>query len=193
MSMDTMEIIYLICFFLGLGFAVISGLLSGVFSGGAEAHVDVGGGHGAMDPTGAPDGTLHFTPLSPVTIAMFISSFGGTGIICYKLFELKSPLVHIPISAASGFVVAGIVFYIFYKVFSVTAGSSEARVAEVVGQDAEVTVPIPANGLGEIAYIVRESRYTNPARSIDGKEIPAHAQVKIVKLVGNTYVVQKSQ
>ena len=43
--MTGLEIAYLICFFLGLGFAVISALLSGVFAGG-DAHVD---GSGAPD------------------------------------------------------------------------------------------------------------------------------------------------
>ena len=32
---------------------------------------------------------------------------------------------------------------------------------------------------------------TNPAQSEDGKELPAQTLVKIVKLSGTTYVVQK--
>jgi hypothetical protein len=46
--------------------------------------------------------------------------------------------------------------------------------------------------MGEIAYVVRGSRYTNPARTADGKELPAGLAVKIVKQAGNIYIVQKA-
>jgi len=198
--MEIIEIVYLVCFFLGLGFAIISGLLSGVFSGGAEAHVDVGGGgdvdmgggHGDAGHGAAMDGTVHFSPMSPVVLAMFIATFGGSGIIFKKVLAL--PLAaHIPLALVSALGIAACVFYLFYKVFAITQSSSEAHASEVIGMEAEVTVPIPNGGLGEIAYTIAGSRYTNPARTGDGKELPAHAMVKIVKLVGNTYIVQKSQ
>src|SRR6185503_10514816 len=41
-TMELVDIVYLASFFLGLGFAVVSALMSGVFSGGAEAHVGAG-------------------------------------------------------------------------------------------------------------------------------------------------------
>ena len=54
-------------------------------------------------------------------------------------------------------------------------------------------MPIPHLGLGEIAYTLRERRLTNPAKTVDGKELPAQTAVKIVKLVGNTYFVEKAK
>jgi hypothetical protein len=54
-------------------------------------------------------------------------------------------------------------------------------------------VSIPNNGLGEIAYTVRGTRLTNSAQSADGKELPARLTVKILKQVGNTYIVEKIQ
>ena len=63
----------------------------------------------------------------------------------------------------------------------------------MIGQEAEVTVPIPHVGLGEIAYTIGETRYTNPAKTADAKELPANARVKIIDLVGGTYIVQKIQ
>ncbi len=185
--MDGIELIYLVCFFLGLGFAIVSGLLSGVFSGGAEAHADGGGAHG-----GHGDGAVHFSPLSPVTLATFISTFGGAGYIGRNLLHWPAYL-HLPLAAVSGFGVAGLVFLVFYKLFSVTQASSGARAEEVLGLEAEVTVPIPHDGLGEVAYTVAGLRHTNSARTADGKELPARTMVKIVKQVGNTYIVQKSQ
>jgi hypothetical protein len=46
-------------------------------------------------------------------------------------------------------------------------------------------------GLGEVAYVLRGSRYTNPAKTVDGKELPVNTLVKIVNQVGTTFIVQK--
>ncbi len=192
MGMEWIEVVYLVCFFLGLGFAIISGLLSGVFSGGADAHVDVGGGDVDGAHAGAMDGTVHFSPMSPVVLSMFVATFGGAGIIFKKVLDL--PLgAHIPLALVSALGVAGAVFYLFYKIFEASQSSSEARASEVIGKVAEVTVPIPHEGLGEIAYTIAGSRYTNPARTADGKELPTHTPVRVIRIVGNTYIVQKIQ
>lgn len=194
MGTDVMEFLYLVCFFLGLGFAVLSALLSGLFSGHGGAHMDGGvhgnvhGGHVHVD-TG--DGTVHYSPLSPVTIAMFISTFGGVGILM-KRFVDPHVYVHIPVAAVSAFAVAGVVSYIFYKILATTQSTSQPKPEEAIGLEAEVTVPIPNHGLGEIAYTVRGTRFTNPAQSQDGKELPARLAVKIVRQVGNTYIVEKA-
>jgi membrane protein implicated in regulation of membrane protease activity len=123
---------------------------------------------------------------------MFIATLGGSGIIFKKLLGWPAYL-HLPLSAISGVAVAGSVAYLFWKLLSGTQGSSQARAEEAIGLDAEVTVPIPHDGLGEITYTVAGLRYVNPARTADGKELPARAIVKIVKQVGNTYLVQKAQ
>mgnify|MGYP001562697653 CR=1 FL=1 len=191
MGNDVFEFVYLCCFFVGLGFAILSALMSGVFSGGAEAHVDSVGGH--VDAPGmAHDGPVHFSPLSPVTLAMFIATFGGTGILMKKLLNLP-PIVHVPVAGVSGIVVGLAVSWFFYKVMVKTQSSSHARTEEAIGAEAEVTVPIPHEGLGEIAYTLRGTRLTNPARTADGKELPARTSVKVVKQVGNTFIVQKLQ
>jgi membrane protein implicated in regulation of membrane protease activity len=197
MGTDVLEFIYLVCFFLGLGFAVLSALLAGVFGGHAGPHVDAGGVHvdlaashtdGMHGP--ATDGTVHFSPLSPVSIALFITTFGGIGLLLKK-FGLP-PFVQLSAGMVSGILVGGAVSYAFFRVMQVTQASSHARAGEEIGIEAEVTVPIPNEGLGEIAYVVRGTRFTNPARTVDGKELPAHVTVKIVKQAGNTYYVQKA-
>jgi membrane protein implicated in regulation of membrane protease activity len=194
MGTDVLEFIYLVCFFLGLGFAVLAALLSGLFSGHVGAHMDGGlhdahGGHAHVDTS---DGTVHYSPLSPVTIAMFISTFGGVGILM-KRFVDPHLYVHLPIAAVAAFAVAGVVSYIFYKILATTQSTSQPRAGEAIGLEAEVTVSIPNNGLGEIAYTVRGTRLTNTAQSADGKELPARLTVKILKQVGNTYIVEKIQ
>jgi len=191
MGTDVLEFIYLVCFFLGLGFALLSGLLAGVFTGHAEAHIDSAphmDGGGALEGAHSA-GNVHYSPLSPVTIAMFVSTFGGIGIL---MKNAGFPLyVHIPVAAFSGIIVGGLVSYAFYRIMLATQASSHARANEAIGIEAEVTIPIPHVGLGEVAYVLRGSRYTNPAKTVDGKELPAATVVKIVNQVGTTFIVQK--
>jgi membrane protein implicated in regulation of membrane protease activity len=197
MGTDVLEFIYLVAFFLGLGFAVLSALLSGVFSGHLGPHMDVGGSHvdlGGVHADGthlAPtEGTVQYQPLSPVSVALFATTFGAVGLILKRLGQ--PPIVQVPAAAASGLLVGGLVAYAFYRVMKATEGSSHAREGEEIGLLAEVTVSIPAGGMGEIAYVVRGSRFNSPARSADGRDVPAGAGVRIVSRSGNAYLIQKA-
>ena len=51
---------------------------------------------------------------------------------------------------------------------------------------------IPAGGFGEIAYVARGTRFNSTARSIDGKEVPRNATVRIKRIVGNTCYVKRT-
>src|SRR5207245_2778132 len=128
--------------------------------------------------------------LSPVSLALFVTTFGGVGLLLKKLGFPS--LVQLPVGVVSGFIVGGAVSYAFFRIVQSTQASSHARAGEEIGIEAEVTVSIPNGGLGEIAYVVRGTRYTNPARTADGKELPARVTVKIIKQAGNTYIVQKA-
>ena len=197
--------VYLICFLIGLVFALISAVTSGVLGGdhdvtggGAEAS-DAGGGD-AGDAGGADVGAAdahgshmpEFAPLSPVTIFTFITSFGGAGMVLTRIDATNNPFLHVPLSVIAGFSGAAVVFAIFNKIFSATQSSSEARVATLIGLSATVTTPIPENGLGEIAYVVGGSRYNSPAREESGQAVPIGAEVKIARIVGGTYYVKKA-
>ncbi|HEX7898455.1 MAG TPA: hypothetical protein VF950_11890 [Planctomycetota bacterium] len=188
--MDGIEIAYWIVGLLGFGFAVVSGLMAGVFSGAAEAHVDVGGHH--VDMGHGAEGHVHFPILSPVTLSLAAVGFGGAGLILKKVF-LWPPLMHIGGALICATLTALVVAYLLYKVFSVTQASSHGTAEEAVGLPAEVTVALPHQGLGEIAFTLRGTRMLNPAQSVDGKELPPGTQVKIVKLVGHHYVVEKAK
>ncbi|MBI5359421.1 MAG: hypothetical protein HZA48_02435 [Planctomycetes bacterium] len=207
------EMVYAICFFMGFVYAILTALLSGIFSGchdvdagGADAGgmdaggADAGGAAGGMDghvsvdgqaiSTGEmPDhGLIQFSPFSPIVVAMFISSFGASGIICKQIFNL--PLYwHLPISLATGFAIAGGTFLMFSKLFRATQSSSEAQSSDLIELEAEVITPVPDKGVGEIAYYVKGSRYTAPAKSFTGNPINNHVHVIIKKVVGTTFFV----
>lgn len=206
---------YILCFFIGFFYAIVSGILSGVF-GGADADasgvdvdvgdVDIGGADVDVDvdagdidvgdhDVGAADadsGGLHLSPLSPVTIAMFTSSFGAIGAILTKFSPgLGTPLT-LGFAIVSGLIIAGFTMYFFWRLFRSTQESSEARVSDMIGLDAEVITAIPAEGFGEIAYVARGTRFNSTARSIGGKEIPSNATVKIKRVVGSVCYVKRT-
>ena len=182
--MSTIELVYVGALVLGVGFTVLSGLMAGVFSGSAEAQVDGGDlGHGA-------EGAVDFPLLSPVTLSMFVATFGGAGLVFMK--ALNWPFAgHLGGALLAATALGLGTATLLYKLFKATAAGTAPDGSEAIGQDAEVTLAIPHAGLGEIAYVIRGSRFTSPARCVDGKELPATTPVKIVQLVGTTYLVEK--
>jgi hypothetical protein len=202
--------LYLFCFCIGLFYAIFTGVFSGLLGGhGGEAggdHGDAGGhgdiGHhgdvsgeggdvahqGAATASAVAHGEVHFSPLSPIVVAMFLVTFGAVGMITSSALGLAAWL-SVGISVVCGFAAAGLTFLLVYKVIQATQASSEATVAGLVGETAEVITAIPRDGLGEIAYVARGARYTAPARSETGATIPIFTAVVIRRIAGNTFYV----
>jgi len=199
---------YWICFISGVIYATIAALLGGVFGfehgGGMEgggfdgaghdfgtAH-DVGAGHGEAHAGGAA-GEVAISPLSPMTIATFSTVFGGTGLILTKMFKYGL-FISLPAALLAGLIVGWGVFYFFYRVFAAVQASSEVQMGATVGLVGEVTVAIPRDGVGEVAYVTLGGRYTSIARSDTGPPIERHTPVNITRVIGNTvYVVPADQ
>ena len=209
--------LFLFCFCIGLFYAIFTGVFTGLFGGHGEAsggHGDLGGGHGdaggghgdvghgdagghgadagheagAGAQSAVAHGEVHFSPLSPIVVAMFLVAFGAAGMITNG--ALGWPIwLSVSISTVAGLAVAALTFLLFYKLVQATQASSEATVAGLVGEAAEVITAIPRDGLGEIAYVSRGSRYTAPARSDTGMTIPVFSPVVIRRIAGNTYYV----
>jgi hypothetical protein len=73
--------------------------------------------------------------------------------------------------------------------FSRTQSSSEARVSTLIGTVATVITPIPASGVGEIAYVQAGSRYTAPARTENAQPLAGGKLVKITRIAGSQFYV----
>ncbi len=197
---------YWLCLLVGIGYTLVAGLLGGV-SGvaghaghfghmgghGATSH-DYGvgghGGHGSTSPS-SPEhgGNVIFGPFSPLVIAFFLTCFGGTGLIFSRLPGLLS-VFSLPIAVASGFVLAWLLITVFNKFIGSMQSSSEVHLGSLIGADAEVTVAVPSNGIGEIAYVAMGSRCVAPARSDEAQDIPRFASVRVTRLVGNIFYVR---
>ncbi len=193
----SLELAYLICLCLGLFYGFFAGLFSwfgGHFGGGDQdmdspGHTDAEVSQMGHEP-GTADSGMHISPFSPVVVSIFMVSFGGTGLATIQMFGWR--LGSLAVAAPSGFVMGAMAFAFFNRIFKALQGSSEPTVQESVGKEAEVITPIPADGLGEIAYVRRGSRFTASARAEGGVAIPNRSVVTISRIVGNTYYVKRS-
>ncbi|MBI3878489.1 MAG: NfeD family protein [Verrucomicrobia bacterium] len=182
-------LVYLICFGVGLLFTLVSALMSHGFGHDATGHDTGGGTDGHAEAGFGSHDMPGFAALSPTTIASFVTAFGGLGMIFSKIGATQSAWVSVPLAALGGFAIAACVLWLFRAVFRSTQGSSESRVATLVGMTATVITAIPANGVGEIAYVQSGSRYTAPARAENGVPLGNGATVKITRIVGTQFYV----
>ncbi|MCX6924735.1 MAG: hypothetical protein NT154_16205 [Verrucomicrobia bacterium] len=179
--------VYAVCFGVGLLFAIVSAFLGHLF-GGHDAHVDVGtGGHAeaGFQDTGMPG----LSPFSPTTITAFLTAFGGLGLIFSKIEVTRSPWISAPLALMGALIIAAGVVSLFGTLFHKVDSSSESHVATLVGMSATVITPIPADGMGEIAYVQAGTRYSAPARNERGTPVAGGQTVKIVRVVGSQFYV----
>jgi membrane protein implicated in regulation of membrane protease activity len=181
-------IIYTICLVAGLIFTVFSAIVGHLFGGHGDVHVGTGG---HADSGLGQDGVPGISFLSPTVLASFITAFGALGLIFSKIGLTGSAWINAPLSFVGALAVAAVVFWLINMMFKKTEGSSESRVARLIGHPAAIITPIPENGVGEISYTQAGSRYTAAARSEKGGSIPGGQTVKITRIVGTQFFVEQ--
>jgi membrane protein implicated in regulation of membrane protease activity len=135
-------------------------------------------------------GSVGVSPLSPITIASFVTSFGGLGLIGTQLLDI-SESASLFFAGAGAAAIAGGMFLFYSRVLVAGQGSSAVQLRNVSGKKAEIITPIPKNGLGQIAFVTRGTRTTWSARSVDGEPVPRGAIVTIKTVTGNTAIVSR--
>jgi len=185
------ETFYLICFVVGFAYTAFSFL-----SGTLHFHVHVPhhfhGGHGAGHSGG---GSHHssFGIFNPMTIAVFLAWFGGTG---YLLVHLRHIWVFagLALSTLSGLVGAGIVFVFAAKYFMAHESSLDPMDFEMVGVLGKVSGRIRSRGTGEIIFEQEGARKACAARSEEGDEIARGEEVVVTRFdQGVAYVRRWSE
>jgi hypothetical protein len=152
---------------------------------GADTHVDIGASHapGHVGPGVHPThgeastglGDLHVGPFSPMSIALFLTGFGGMGLIV-NAFNLPNNL-GVPtsilgglISLVTGLLISAIVILMLNKFFEMTSSSSGYSINEVIGKPAVVDIPMDGERTGEISYNAGHATRNDPARPLDKKD-----------------------
>jgi membrane protein implicated in regulation of membrane protease activity len=168
----------------GLLFLLIMLFVGDLFGGDHEFHVDHDASmdHADVSEGGGP------SIFSARIMASFLTAFGVGGVVA-RYYDLSHP-------AASGVgIVAGIVLsalvYQFARILYGQQASSEVRMTSLVGQAAEVTVGIPAGGVGQVTLTFGGERTMQIARSSESRPIPPGTEVKITGLLGDSVVVER--
>ncbi|MBN1137085.1 MAG: NfeD family protein [Anaerolineae bacterium] len=205
-SVNTLNCVYFGLFLLGVGYAIfilISGGLSDIDMPNVDvdipqinlpgdvdipgADIHLGGPEVAAGGLDMPD--VSVSPLSPITIASFVTAFGGIGVITSQFFKID-PRWSLVWATGGALVLSGLMF-LFYSQFLIRSqGSSEVRASELIGLPAEVSVPIGEGVTGQVAYATKAGRMLSMAKAVDGREIPRGQLVKIVRVVGPIVLVR---
>ncbi|MFZ5351168.1 MAG: NfeD family protein [Bacillota bacterium] len=201
--------LFQVCFFTGLFYTVISFVLGQIFE-------FAGGGGGETDAVidmdldvdldmdldasadmastvemtaGAELPNVTVSPIKPIVIASFITVFGGVGIICIKKgFTML-------MAFAAALALAALISYCIFRFIVVplyrAQNTSTVSRKELKGGLAKVTLTIKGSSYGKILYKVNGNTYTAPARSVDNTDIENGANVVIIDIEKNTFLVKK--
>ncbi len=189
-----LNLIYFALLAVGVIYAVI------ILIGGGLGHLHIPGldfnvdGHhiGPVHLGGPEAPEVQLPSLSPVTVASFVTAFGAFGLIATSLFE-ASGRASLLWAVAGGLVVAVIAHFAFGYFLIAPQGSSEVRVKDMLGTVAEVITPIPADNVGEVAFVAQGGRVTYTAKSAGGVPIARGTTVIIEKVAGGVAVVRPQE
>ena len=182
--------LFQVCFLTGALYTLISFLLGHLldFSGGhidTDLNIDTGGDvdfHGHMSGASV-------SPLKPVTIAAFITVFGGVGMI----LQSKSYSIWVSLVAAAllGLAVAFLLYRFLIVPLSKAQSTSAVSQASLVGSLAHVALSMEAESFGRLKYVVEGNTYSAPCKSIDGKAIAKGVPVVIIDIKKNIFYVKE--
>jgi membrane protein implicated in regulation of membrane protease activity len=174
-------IIYATIAAVGFLFLLIMLFVGELFGGDHEwsAH-DVPTDHVEADHGGGP------SIFSARIMAAFVASFGVGGVVA-RYYRFTHPASS-GVGVVSGLALSSIV-YQFAKFLYSQQASSEMRMSTLVGQFAEVSVSIPAGGVGQVALTFGGERTEHVARTADGRALTRGAEVVITGLRGEGVVV----
>jgi membrane protein implicated in regulation of membrane protease activity len=119
-------------------------------------------------------------------MAAFLTAFGVGGVVG-RYYGLPHPAAS-GIGVLAGVVMAGLV-YQFAKVLHSQQASSEVRVSSLIGKLAEVSVSIPASGVGQVVVIASGERTEHIARGANGVAVPRGTEVVVTGLRGDSLIV----
>jgi membrane protein implicated in regulation of membrane protease activity len=127
--------------------------------------------------------------LSPMTISIFSAFFGLTGLCAGKLFPMLGAFTLIP-AILMGIVVTSLLMTAFTWAFLKSSVSTNARIDDLIGQIAEVCVPIKEGRTGEITCVMNSKRYNYPATG-SGNSFSSGTRVMISDFENGVVKVEK--
>lgn len=176
--------VFIGCLTFGVAFSILSIFLGAHGHGSFDHGGGAGGHHVGADSTDSP------SPLNPLVISSAVTGFGAVGLIAKTGFAMGDILSTI-VSLGFAGIVGIVMFYGVVKFMYGSQSNSVFSLSELVDAEAEILIPIPKNGLGEITYVINGVRSNLSARSITGEEIQRGSAVIIREVEGNIALVQR--
>lgn len=166
--------IYWGCLIFGVLFAVVTVLLGDLFSNAL---------HGMLD-------FLSVDFLRPVVIATAVTVWGGAGILLTEYTSFPAVLTGFA-AAICAILVSALVYIGYVRPMNRSETSIGYSMKELAGRVVEVSVPIPANGYGEVLLRGGIGNTNEIAASFDQTDIQAGTKVVVVEVKDNTLYVSR--
>lgn len=173
-----MKTVFEVMFYTGVLYALVSFVLGEIFHfADFHMHMDLDGDMSSFS----------VSPIKPITIAGFVTVFGGIGLMCLKLG--KGTIFAVLVAAASALVASSLIYFLvvvpLYKAQNTSAPSKK----DLIGLTAKVTSCIAQNGFGKISYSINGNIYNAPAKHINKSFIDSGEEVIIIAIEKNVFYV----
>jgi membrane protein implicated in regulation of membrane protease activity len=174
--------IYLLCFIVGFSLSLLSFL-----AGAVHLHLPfkmhlpfrgapLGQAHGALQKSVPAHGGAQVSWFNASTAMAFLAWFGGIGYILATRSQMQAAL-SLLIAFATGLLAASLVFKFMVKLMNAESSHLKDEDYRYEGLVGTVTIPIRANGIGEIVFLQGGARRSAGARSNDGTALEKGAEV----------------
>ena len=135
---------------------------------------------------GALDGMLEFLSLDgvgvePGSVLGGVTIFGGAGVLLTQYTALGTWWTAVSALAIALALSAALHFF-YFKPMKAAENSTAFSLSELVGSIVEVTVPIPAQGYGEVMVSLGTGRTNQIAASWERKAIPRSSKAVVVEV-----------
>lgn len=141
------------------------------------------------------DGMFDFMSVSfmkPVVIAGAVAGFGGAGILLDQYTPWPSALVLIA-SIVIALLLAAAAYFGYVLPMQNSENSVSFSMQDLSGKLAEVTIPIPADGYGEVMLQIGATHTNQIAASLENDAIEAGARVVVVHVKEGTLYVSRME
>jgi membrane protein implicated in regulation of membrane protease activity len=170
-----MHTFFVVLFGVGAGFVIISFLIGAIL--------------GVIDfstPTDLGFEVSGASPLKPQVLSVFLTVFGGVGLLAEKSFHIY---VILSLASFAGLVAA----FFIYRFVIIPLAKRESKTPDIqslIGLRAKVTEAVVQGGFGKITYHADGNTYVSPAKSSDGGYIARGSYVRIAHFESKYYYVE---
>ena len=173
--------IYLLCFIVGFSLSVLSFLAGAVhihlpFKMHLPFHFGSHGHGGGIAKGGSSGSGAHISWFNASSAMAFLAWFGGVGYILATRSTLEA-FIALAIAVSAGLLAAFVVFKFMVKLMNAESSHLKEEDYRYEGLVGTVTIPIRANGTGEIVFLQGGVRRSTGARSHDGQPLEKGAEV----------------